>query len=64
MSEQMIQWLLGGLAAFGIYELRGIRNSIDRMRESLVEHSVRIDHLEDLVNGRPCVNGAKGRCDN
>ena len=53
----MIQWLLGGLAAFGIYELRGIRNSIDRMRESLVEHSVRIDHLEDIVQARPCVNG-------
>lgn len=62
MSEQMVQWLLGGLAAFGIYELRGIRNSIDRMRESLVEHSVRIDHLEDLVNGRPCITGKKDKC--
>lgn len=62
MNQELVQWLIGGLAAFGIYELRGIRNSIDRMRESLVEHSVRIDHLEDLVQGRPCVNG-KARCD-
>lgn len=69
MSEQVIIWLIGGLAAFAIYELRAIRNSIEKMRDSIEKLSIndenhrhRLNRIEKVLEGRPCIHNTAGLC--
>ena len=61
MSEQLLTWLIGGMAGLIWVELRGIRTEIKHLSLNNVEHSVRLSSLEKLVSGRPCIDT---KCEN
>lgn len=60
MSEQLITWIISGMAGLIWVELRGIRSEIKHLSINNVEHGVRLTSLESMMKQRPCVDG---RCE-